>query len=309
MTSAISLTPSVIQQQVISNLNGDQTSIAQLEQQISTGNQVNQPSDNPALAGSIMQINGAIARAGSYVSNANDGMGWLSTADSTMNQVISTLQQVQQSVESVSSQTLSGSSAGIQALADQVSKAQQTLLGLANTTYNGQAIFAGTGNATTAFDANGNYVGGGSAPTRTVAPGTQIAVSVTGDSVFGTGATGLLSTTSGSQGILAQIAQDLQTGTPASLASATGSGLQSLNQALSTVEDQAAQLGSQYQQMTALQTQATDSQTALTSQLSNMQNVNLAQATTSLQQQQTSYQAALWAASQLVQPSLVSFLS
>jgi len=132
---------------------------------------------------------------------------------------------------------------------------------------------------------------------------------VTGDSVFGTGATGLLSTTSGSQGILAQIAQDLQTGTPASLASATGSGLQSLNQALSTVEDQAAQLGSQYQQMTALQTQATDSQTALTSQLSNMQNVNLAQATTSLQQQQTSYQAALWAASQLVQPSLVSFLS
>jgi flagellin-like hook-associated protein FlgL len=47
---AIQLTPSVMSQQLISDLTGDQSSIAQLQQQLSTGNQVNQPSDNPSLA-------------------------------------------------------------------------------------------------------------------------------------------------------------------------------------------------------------------------------------------------------------------
>ncbi len=179
---SIELTPSVMNGEMISNLNSEETSIAQLQEQLSTGNVVNQPSDNPALAANIMQINSALSRATSYSNNASDGLGWLQTGNSTMNEIVSTLQSVRQDVLSVSSASLAGSQAGLQALADQVNQAQQTLLNLANTSYNGQAIFAGTGNVTTAFDANGNYVGGGSAPTRTVAPGTSVSVSVTGDS-------------------------------------------------------------------------------------------------------------------------------
>jgi flagellar hook-associated protein 3 FlgL len=306
---SIELTPSVMNDEMISNLNSQETSIAQLQEQLSTGNVVNQPSDNPALAANIMQINSALGRATSYSNNASDGLGWLQTGNSTMNEIVSTLQSVRQDVLSISSASLSGSQSGLQALADQMNQAQQTLLNLANTSYNGQAIFAGTGNVTTAFDSNGTYVGGGSAPVRTVGPGTQVAVSVTGDSVFGTGTTGLLSTTPGSLGVLAQLAQDIGAGTTASLANATGPDLQNLDNALSTVENQAAQLGAQYQQMQTLSTQATNSQAALNTELSGIQSVNLPQAMTSLTQQQNSYQTALWATGQLVQPSLVSFLS
>jgi flagellar hook-associated protein 3 FlgL len=306
---AIELTPSVMSQQMVSNLTGDETSIAQLQEQLSTGNQVNQPSDNPAQAANIMKIDAALARANSYATNASDGLGWLQTGDGTMNEVISTLQQVRQTVLSISSATLTGSSGGLQALADQVSSAQKALLNLANTTYNGQAIFAGTGNVTTAFDATGTYVGGGNAPTRTVAPNTQMSIAVTGSSVFGSGTTGLLSTVPGSLGVLAQLAQDISTGTPASLSNAMGSDLQNLDAAIGTVENQAAQLGAQYQQMSSMQQQATDSQAALNTELSAIQSVNLPQAMTNLQLQQNSYQTALWATSQLVQPSLVQFLS
>ncbi len=305
---SIQLTPSVMSDEMISNLNNEESSIAQLQEQLSTGNVVNQPSDNPSLAANIMQINSALSRATTYSNNASDGLGWLQTGNSTMNEIVSTLQSVRQTVLSVSSASLSGSQAGLQALADQVTQAQQTLVNLGNTTYNGQAIFAGTGNVTTAFDANGTYVGGGAAPTRTVAPGTQVAVSVTGDSVFGTGTTGLLSTTPGSLGVLAQLAQDIGTGTQASLAAASGPDLQNLDNAISTVENQAAQLGAQYQQMQALQTQATSTQAALNTELSGIQSVNLPQAMTNLTQQQNSYQTALWSTAQLVQSSLVSFL-
>jgi flagellar hook-associated protein 3 FlgL len=305
---SIELTPSVMSDEMISNLNNEETSIAQLQEQLSTGNVVNQPSDNPALAGNIMQINSALSRAATYSNNASDGLGWLQTGNSTMNEIINTLQSVRQDVLSVSSASLSGSQSGLQALADQVSQAQQTLLNLGNTSYNGQAIFAGTGNVTTAFDSSGAYVGGGSAPTRTVAPGTQVAISVTGDSVFGTGTTGLLSTTPGSLGVLAQLAQDIGTGTQASLAAANGPDLQNLDNAISTVENQAAQLGAQYQQMQALQTQATNTQAALNTELSGIQSVNVPQAMTNLTQQQNTYQTALWSTAQLMQPSLASFL-
>ena len=138
-------TPSTMSNAMISNLNGEETSIAQLQEQLATGNVVNQPSDNPALTANIMQINSALSRASQYASNASDGLGWLQQGNSTMNEIVNTLQSVEQDVESVSSASLSGSTAGLSALANQVSAAQQTLLGLANTTYNGQAIFAGTG--------------------------------------------------------------------------------------------------------------------------------------------------------------------
>jgi flagellar hook-associated protein 3 FlgL len=302
-------TPSTMSNTMISNLNSEETSIAQLQEQLATGNVVNQPSDNPALTANIMQINSALSRASQYASNASDGLGWLQQGNSTMDEIVSTLQSVEQDVESVSSASLSGSTAGLSALANQVSAAQQTLLGLANTSYNGQAIFAGTGNVTTAFDSSGNYVGGGSAPARTVAPGTSVAIAVTGDNVFGSGTTGLLSTTPGSLGVLAQIAQDISTGTPASLAQATGTDMQNLKSALSTVEDQAAQLGAQYQQMEAMSSQATNASAALNTELEGVQSVNVAQATTNLTLQQNTYQSALWATAQLVQPSLVSFLS
>jgi flagellin-like hook-associated protein FlgL len=49
--------------------------------------------------------------------------------------------------------------------------------------------------------------------------------------------------------------------------------------------------------------------TSFTAQLSKVVDVDVISATTDLQQDQTTYQAALWAASKVIQPTLVSFLS
>jgi flagellar hook-associated protein 3 FlgL len=308
MGGAISYTPSIIADQLVSNIVGNQSQQATLEQQISTGNAVNAPSDNPAAAVNILQINAGLNRAQQYSANATDGLGWLSLGNSTMNQILAALQSAQQAVLSSSATSLTGSSAAIQGLATQVDSVRQQLTQLANTQYGGQAIFAGTGNVSTAYDATGNFVGGGSAPTRTVAPGEQIPVSVTGPAVFGTGTTGLLSTTPGSLGVLAQISADLRTGTPASLNQVMTTDLQNLQNSMTQVESQASVLGANYQRMQSFQQQATNAQQALQSELSGIQSANLPQAITQLGQVQNSYQAALWAASKVTQDSLVQFL-
>ena len=304
MGTAISYTPQIIAQQLITGLNSDQAAQATLEQELSSGDMINKPSDNPAGAADLMQLNSSMVRSQQYAANATDGSGWLSVGNSTMNQILSALQQARQAVLSVTGANLSNQPGAIQGLAQQVSSVRQELINLANTSYGGQAIFSGTGNVTTAYDQNGNYIGGGSAPTRTVAPGVQVAVGVTGDQVFGTGTTGLL----GSTGVLAQIVQDLQTATPASLNNAATTDLQALDTATTVVTSQAAAMGANYQRMQTFAQQATNTQQTLQAQMTGLDSTNVGEVSTQLTEAQQSYQSALWATSQLSQESLVQFL-
>lgn len=302
--TGISYTPAIIAGQMISDLNANQSEQATLEEQLGTGNLVNSPSDNPAAASAIMQLNSGLARAQQYAANASDGLGWLSLGTSTLNQVLSSLQSVRQQVVGLSSAFIDGGQPALNAISSQIDSARQQLINLANTTYGGQAIFAGTGSVAQAYDSNGNYMGGGSAPTRTVAPHAAVAVAATGPDVFGSGTSGLL----GSTGVLAQLSSDVVTGTSTSLQQAETTDLSNLDAAISQVEAQAAQLGANYQQMQGFSQQATNSQAALQSQLSGMDSINMAQTTTDLTQAQQSYQAALWATAQIEQQSLVHYL-
>lgn len=302
--SAISYTPAIISSQMVQNLTLAQNQQATLEQQLSTGDLVNQPSDNPTAAASLMNLNASLARANQYSSNASDGVGWLSLGNSTLNSVLSTLQTARQSVLALSGDMLSGQSSAIAGAAAQLQSVKQQMLGLANTTYGGQAIFSGTGNVTAAYDSSGNYLGGGNPPTRTVAPGVAVAVAVTGDKVFGSGSTGLLSP----GGVLDTLINDVSTGTTASLQKAQTTDLTSLDAAISNVSTQAAVLGADYQRMQGFATQATNAQAALQTQIGAEDSVNVAAATTQLTQDQQTYQAGLWATAQIEHTSLVNYL-
>jgi flagellar hook-associated protein 3 FlgL len=306
-------TPQVEAQQLVGAITANQAQQATLEQQISSGTVVSQPSDNPTLAAQVITLNASLTRAQQYVANANDGEGWLEQGTATVNQVLQTLQSVEQAVESVSGEALSGQQAAITGIATQVANSLQELLGLANTTYNGQAIFAGTGGSggpTVAYDANGNYVGTSTVPSRTVAPGVQVPIAVTGPSIFGssTSATGLLGTGAGGTavGVLQQIVNDLNSG---NLTAATTTDLNHLQSAMQTVEGAAAQLGAYYQNMQAFTAQATATQQALQTEVGNAQDTNIPEATTQLTEAQQAYQEALWATAQTEQVSLVQFLS
>ncbi len=303
--SAITETPTIISSQLIQSLNTDQSQQATLEQQLATGDLVNQPSDNPSAASSLMQLNAGVARANQYSTNAADGLGWLSLANSTVNSVMSNLQTARQLVLSVSGSSLSGSQTAVSAVASQLQSIKDQIVALANTQYGGQALFSGTGNVTAAFQQDGKYIGGGNAPTRTVAPGVTVPVSVTGNVLFGPSTTdpnGLLTPGTGS---LDAVIQDLKNG---KLQQAQTTDLSNLDASIQNVSDAAASLGASYQRMQGFATQATNAQAALQSQISALDSVNVAQATTQLAQEQQTYQTGLWATAQIESHSLVQYL-
>ena len=325
----IVVTPSVLVNTMVNGLTNDQSNLAATEQQVSTGDAINVASDNPAGAASMLQLQGSVVRANQYSANAADGVGWLSLGNSTVSSVLNVVQSIKSVVEGVSGSSLLGDPSTITSTAAQVQGALSQLLNLANTTEaGGQPIFAGTGNATSAYDANGNYLGNTTPPTRTVAPGTQVAVAVTGPTVFGTGATGLLGDGVGTNpvtgastptGVLQQTYNDLtnaasdlasgnSSGAAAMLSKVTGTDLNNLTTALGNAETAAGTLGANQQAVEGFSSQATASVTALTGQLGAVQDTNMAQALTNLQLQQTAYQEALYATSQLSTDSLVKYL-
>ena len=310
-SSPIVVTPSILAGDLVGGLTGDQASLASLEEQISTGNAINVASDDPAGAANMLQLQASVTRANQYSANAQDGAGWLTLANSTVSSVLSVLQQTLSLVEGVSGSSLTSEPTTLSTTSAQVSAALQELTNLANTTYEGgQPLFAGTGNPTAAYDQNGNYLGAGSAPTRTVAPGTQVPVSVTGPTIFGSGTSGLLGTGSGGSpvGVLQQIVNDLDSGSSSSLANLESSDVASLQSAIAKVEGAAGSLGAAQQQMQGFSSQATDSVSSLEQELSAVQGTNMAQAITDLQLQQSAYQAALYATSQLSSDSLAKYL-
>ena len=301
----IIVTPSVLAGSLERALRSDQAQIAISETQIATGQAVSLPSDNPAQAANVLQLGAAVSRAKQYAVNAQDGASRLSLANATVSSVLRVLQQVVSTLEVLIGDQTTGSQATVAGVSTAVASARTQLIDLANTLYAGQAIFSGTGTPRHAYSPTGTYVGAGTAPTRTVAPATRVAVSVTGPAVFGpTGPTGLL----GKTGILATIAADLAKGTSASVSKAATTGLSSLQTAMGKVEAQAGQLGADQQAIQGFAEQASAAVTSFEQELSAAQNVTMAQAITNLQAQQTAYKAALYVTSQLNAESLITYL-
>lgn len=292
------ITPGIISDQMTSVLDSDQLSIAQLQEKISSGQAISRPSDDPVGVVESLTTQAALTRGQQYQANAQDGLGWLSTANTALSSAVNQLYQIRNIALQAGSDSSQPST--FADLAQQVSGIRQELMSLANTTYLGRPVFAGTASTSAAYDNAGNYLGSGAAPARTVGPGTSLPVSITAP--FGSGASPVFAAVD-------KIISDLQTGTTASISNLTGSDLNALDSALSTVSSAAGQVGESYQQMQYMSDQAVAAQQTLSTRLADVQDVNLAKAVTDLQMQQNSYQAALWATSKVVQPSLAQFLA
>lgn len=297
MPSVMPATTLAFSQELLSSLNSGELNAQQLQQQLATGSSILAPSDNPTGAVDALSAQAASAQANTWVTNATDGLSRLGLANQTLNEVLNQVSQLQQSVGSVS--TANFSPAGSSALAVKVQGIGQSILANANTSYEGYAIFGGTSGATDAFSSSGTYLGNATAPTRTVGPGIQLPAGVTGDSVFGSGATGLF-------GVINQTAADLQAGNTNAVLSTD---LPALNSWYDKLQGSAAQVGSLYDEMGSAQSQGQSTAETLSTQASNITAVDLPQVSTELSLQQSTLQAALYSLSQVVPASLVQYLS
>lgn len=130
-----------VQQLYLANLDRTQNQMQTAETQLSSGLQVQQPSDNPGAITEILQIQSELGQNQQLQTNLSGVTTELDSADSSLQNAVQQLDSaISLGTEGASSTTSATERAN---LATQVGGILQTLVGISQTTVNGQYIFSG----------------------------------------------------------------------------------------------------------------------------------------------------------------------
>ena len=271
-------------------------------QQLASGKLINMPSDNPSGAAEIVQNQAQQGQTDQFLQNTSAVEGLLQTADSALNSVVGAVNQA----ISLGTQGANGTNslADMQAIAQQVVGIRDQILGLANSTYKGNYIFAGTATNAPPFTLDSSspdgvdYNGNTDVNTVQVAEGDSVQVNLPGSQVFQSSGGDVF-------GALQQLITALQSGDAAGAGAATTQ----LGTALNSLSQQRVFYGNVVDQLNSNQTYLQQEQVNLQTNANTIDGVNFAQAATNLSQAQTTQSAALAALAKVIPQNLLQYLS
>lgn len=302
------ITPEMQATVMLTNINNALAAVDHSQNELSTGLQILQPSDNPYGTALSMQLSGQIAAMSSYASNVNDGTAWTNTASTA-------LQDVEQQAQSARTLIVEGSNGALSAtdrsqVAAQIGDLVDEMKETANTQYDGQFIFSGTATTTAAYQTGAGssdaFQGNTDPVNRTIGPAGTPPLQVNADlsSVLGEGqganngqGDGLLLDT------LETAQADIESGTVS-----TTSDLANLDSNISSLEMLQATVGAAQDRLSMAATRITAFQTADQTQLSNTEDVDMASASINYSTEQAAYSASLQTGAQIIQTSLLNFV-
>ncbi|MET8149252.1 flagellar hook-associated protein FlgL [Actinoplanes sp. NPDC049668] len=289
------VTEGSITTRVLANLQRNVARSAKIQEHLSSGKQINRPSDSPTGTVSSMQLRGESRVNEQYARNADDGLGWLDTVDNTLTQSLTQLNRAYDLT--IQSQSGTSTAQSREALAVEIDNIRASLIGSANTTYLGRPVFGGTTTGGIAYDSSGNYLGDNGDVLRTVGSNAQVRVAEVGPNVFGTGPDQLFS-----------VLEGLSASLRANDVTALRDGQVKLNGASAVIKQTLADVGARYNRVSQMRETALDRQVTLKSQISDVEDIDLPQTIMEMQLQETAYQAALSATAKVIQPSLIDYL-
>jgi flagellar hook-associated protein 3 FlgL len=291
----------------LSSVENGLTRMSKAQEQMTTGRRLNRPSDSPTDTTVALRARAGVAQQTQFQRNAQDGISWLSTIDSTIQ---GTTDQVRRAYTLAvqGANTASNGASASSALADEVDQIKKSLVDFSNTQYLGRPIFGGTTTSGAAFTMDGagvvTYTGNGNTAAgqvnRRVGVDSVVRVDSDGTKVFGADGDNVFDH-------LTALSTALRT-VPADSAGIE-QGIAALQADMDRLSSAAADEGARMNQINQASTVASATQLALQKTQSDVEDVDVAQATIELQTQTNAYQAALMAVSKTSQRSLLDFLS
>jgi len=253
-------------------------------EQISSGQSVNVPSDDPAAAAALVQNANQTSAVDQFLRSIDSIQGEAQNADSAVSSVITALQRaISLGVEGATS-TLNPSDRA--AIATEVQGIQSQLVSLANLSYQGSYVFAGTATQTAPYVLDAASPSGvqyvGNAGTNSVTLGNQFSLqtNLPGSQLFSAPGTDMF-----------QAVQDLITGlqTGTGIAAAVGE----VSTAYNYIDTQRVFYGNTEDQLNSQQTYLNSETVQLAQQQNNLGGTNLPAAISNLTTAETSQQATL----------------
>ncbi len=285
---------------LLAALNQTQLESQQAELQISTGKSVNEPSDNPTAAALLVENNDQATFTSGYLQSVSAVQGQLATASSTLASITTALQQVISLGVEGANGTLSDSDRT--AIATQLQGIQSQLVSLANTSYQGHYIFAGTATNTVPYLVDNAapsgvlYVGNSGVNQVSIGTGYKIAVNTPGSQLF---------SANGNDVFLAvnNLVQALVNNT------GIGTATNAVSAANSYLSAQTVFYGNAMDQTQSQTTYLNAAKLQIAQQQNTLGGVDMAAAASNLTQAQIDSQAALAAIGKLTQNNLFDYLT
>lgn len=288
-----------------------------LQNQVSTGLQVQAPSDDPTKMQDTLNYLAANSRQQQYSANITT----LQSRATSINSVLQSLQTVSSRAGEIA--TAAGSATNSQTdltnYADEVNTLIQQVVTAANTKdpSTGLYMFGGTASSqppyTTTTDANGNvtavtYNGNSSVNQSEIGANLNASVDIPGANTGSSGARGLITDNqSGADFLnhLISLRTDLTAGNTTAITTTDSTNLQKDE---NNIAYQVANNGVQQNKLTAAANFATSSTQSLNQMISNASSADLINTMVQLNQAQTAYQAALQSSSKIMNLSMLNYM-
>ncbi len=286
------ISTNTIYQSGISKISSLQSDQVKLQQQISTGKRIASPSDDPVAAARALEISHEQAVNAKFADTRKTAQTKLSTLESNLTGVTNLLVSAQSSLVAAGNGGYSDLERGF--IATELSGSLQALIGLANTQdASGNFLYAGFQTGTKPFVASttgATYAGDSNQQLLQVDSQRQMAVNVSGDSVFQAGGNDTFKTLSDIVTLLNTPITDAAT--QAAFSSGLATALGNLKSSVDNVLNVRASVGSKLNELDALDTSGSDRDLQYSKSLSDIQDTDYASALSDLAKQQTIMEAA-----------------
>jgi flagellar hook-associated protein 3 FlgL len=305
------ITSQMLDNMTVENIDDDLNQMDKTQAELSTGYTINEPSDDPYGAALSISLNAQISAYSSYTANISSATSWSDTASASLQSIESTLEDVRDLTVEGANGTMSTSD--LQNAAEEVLQYIGQIKSDADAQYDGSYVFSGTATTTEPWDpsdtGSDTYSGNDDSTNYLIGPSTTLAVGADLNGVLGsgTGSAGTYDSTTGEGGLLTTLRQvytDMENGDTTALSS----DLTSLDDNKDQLEELQSSVGATQDRLQLASTFITSLSEATTSQLGNVEDTDVAQATIDFSTEENAYEAALKSSSDIIQTSLMDFL-
>jgi len=303
---------------MLRHLNRGLSRLDRHQQQLASGKQILRPSDDPAGVISVMELRSSLAENDQLLKNVTGALSWLESVDTVLGSVTSVLHRAKELTVYAATGTLNSDDRN--AILKEVEQLFANVLELSNASHGGRYLFAGQKSTTMPFqrasddpDSPDYWVikyHGGLANQETAA----LNVGINSNTVIDLNiiqASGTNAEDAEDQvflpifNVLSGIIQDIKNDDPGALNQRLGE----LEDALDGLLSVRAEVGAKLHRVALAEERLKDLHLNLNKMLSNIQDIDVAEAIVNLKNEENGYRVALAVGARIIQPTLVDFLN
>jgi flagellar hook-associated protein 3 FlgL len=302
---SVRITDSMVARGVLRDLGAADSRLALTQRRLSSGKQINRPSDDPFGTNRAIQLRGELEAMRQYRRNVDDGSGWTTATEAALSRITDVVQRARELL--VDGGNDSNGQVAREAIATEIDALTESLKQEANATYGGRFVFAGTATETRPYALGpvDSYAGDAGTVARVIGAGVAVTVNVNARDLLGDGQAAaddkLLD-------VMRDIADNLRGGTAADAEALRGTDLARLDANLDELTRVRAVVGSTANRLEAAATRLDELEESSTDLLSTVEDADMAETLVNYSTQKAAYEAALRAGASIVQTSLLDFL-